>query len=219
MPRGAFSDVDVLREIHHLVEEEFGPSQIQRELERNRAFYGRVPSLSTITRLVREAKRTDPSDPWTLPEADPEEARLVLEVLPYIIESTDGRAWPTRDLAERLTRVRLAAPSIPPRQNYILARLYQHHEALGIDSRVLDLWLAVGAWESDSAARRFLQLLRLGRSEDEANDISLKLFVYAEVIGDPGDKATKTRNAAGSESSSSSVHTPRKESNDGKAAR
>jgi hypothetical protein len=223
MARGTASDIDVLREIHQLVEDGHGPSQIQRELDRNRLFDGRVPSLSTITRIVREAKQTDRSDPWDLMEADSVEARAVLEVLPFIIETTEGRSWPTRDLAARLTCIRLAAPLIPVRQNYILARLYQHHEALGLDTKVLDLWLAARVWESDEASRRFLQLLRLGRSEDEVNLIKLRLVVYAEVIGDP---AKEGADAGGTDAtdgvsvpSSMVVDSSREENNRGKATR
>ncbi|MBA3450537.1 MAG: hypothetical protein H0T18_04930 [Chloroflexia bacterium] len=105
------------------------------------------PSLvkKTIERMVQRYKPLDLSGPWSFVDAEPEEARLVLDVLLDTFDWTGGRVWLTRDLARWIVRVRTASPDIPAPWAYAFGlayRLLNEQE----DGRHLDLALAATPW-------------------------------------------------------------------------
>ncbi|MFL5760327.1 MAG: hypothetical protein ACJ8F2_01225 [Xanthobacteraceae bacterium] len=110
------------------------------------------PSLKTIQRRVKQIPPVNDADPWSFRDADPEEARLVLPVLEYVFARTDGRVWFSRELASWISRLRTAAPAIPPWIAYVFAGAYQaaaaqQSDAQLLETRALDWLLASRVWE------------------------------------------------------------------------
>jgi hypothetical protein len=153
MPRGPDMDLDVQRAIaDYVTAGQTSGAAIGRELDRQERFTGRVPDTRAIQRLVKKLMPPDDSGPWSFADldrgdGDPEEARLVLDVLPVIVEYTGGRVWPSRNLARWIVRVKRAAPTIPPWTAYVYARLYQVQPPDDPNTRLLDLLLALRPWD------------------------------------------------------------------------
>jgi hypothetical protein len=172
--------VEQERAIGHLVDEGHGATQIYRELERLGLLDHPHSPLTqrTVQRRVSALKRRDTSGPWSFTDADPDEARLVLDVLLDTHQWTDGRVWLSKEVAHWVTRVRSASPAIPLAWAYLFGLHYQRcaeHE----DCRYLDLLLAAMPWEADRwtfeqwmhfidmspAPEKLLSLLLLGAYE------------------------------------------------------
>jgi hypothetical protein len=139
--------------------EGFNATQIHRKLGQEGLFKGHPLSLRTIQRMVREfAPIRDESGPWSLSDADPEEARLVVDVLFQVLEANNGREWLTKDIAASIVRIRTASPSIPPTFAYRLSRFARSASAQS-DSRALDITLGARPWESSEREKRWFQVL------------------------------------------------------------
>ena len=146
----------------------------------SRALNDPHPALAerTIQRRVSALKHQDSSDPWSLVGADPEVARLVLDVLLDTFVWTDGRVWLTREVARWVACVRLVSPTIPLAWAYLFGLQYQRCGE-DDDCRHLDLLLAATPWDADRwtfeqwmvfvdlspAPERILSLLLLGAYE------------------------------------------------------
>jgi hypothetical protein len=92
--------------------------------------------------MVGKLAPHDESGPWSLRDATPDEARVVLEVLVDMFERTEGRVWLTKEVARWIVKIRAASPLLPSIFVYVYARMYQ---AVGIgDTRQLDLMVGMG---------------------------------------------------------------------------
>src|SRR4051812_6752505 len=101
MPKGTQVRLEVVQEVKRLAMTGAGKAQIYRYLEENRDSNERpyldaegLPSKSTIDRLVDRLRPTDPSGPWSFADAsdaDPDKARLVLDVVVAIFRASEGR--------------------------------------------------------------------------------------------------------------------------------
>ncbi len=169
MPRGPRIDLDVQDEIRKLALDEAAPAtpaQIFRHLERETKFEGRVPELRAIQRFVKKLAPPDPSGEWSFVDAEPEDARLVLDVLAEITARTNGQARITCATAEWIIKIRKAAPSISPLEAYQFAKEYRAREDRRIDTRDLDLMLAFAPWESDDARKVYDSMVYSGVTKD-----------------------------------------------------
>lgn len=129
------------------------PAEVYRMLEEKGLLKDPNPDLGrrTIERMVRDAKPLDPSGPWSFAAADPEEARLVLDVVVWVFHWSKGRTWLTNEVTSWVARVREAAPGVPTNWAYHLAIAYQGATQRRQDSRSLDVVLAVKPWEVEGA--------------------------------------------------------------------
>jgi hypothetical protein len=122
---------------------------IWRELE-DAHVVGR-PALRTVQRVVRELQLDTDSAPWSLLDADFDEAELVPPVLAAIILVTSADVSTiTRAEAAAVARVRRAAPTLDLYASFLVARLYlvaQEHanDRLKLE---LDLYLGLQPWRS-----------------------------------------------------------------------
>ncbi|MHB0874506.1 MAG: hypothetical protein ACYC5O_00535 [Anaerolineae bacterium] len=145
MSRGPKVAVDVETVISVLAGEGKTAGQIEEYLSRDPLYNDRLPGLRTIQRIVKAARETDPSGPWTLEDSNPEDAQHVLGVLRFY-HGWPGKALVTKDLADWIGRVARAAPTLPYRWVGRIALAYLH-TAKG-QTRDLDQFLAFRPWES-----------------------------------------------------------------------
>lgn len=181
MPRGPRVDPEIKRLVARFISEgEHSPAAISRAIRRELAAYGDkrpyLPTERTIARLTREIERQlEPDDtrPWTLGTAEPEEAAVIMPVLAAVLSHrrTGQRSWISVGLARWIVKVAAAAPTLPPYEQYIVAREYWAAErsATGsptrpylTDPQSLDALLALRPWESEAAAEQYEQLLEQG---------------------------------------------------------
>ena len=84
-------------------------SQIHREMQVNGLLTHPHPNVTIrlVQSRLREMQQMTPPDesgPWSVIDADPEDARRVLDVAAYLADVTDGRLWLTRELAGWVSR-------------------------------------------------------------------------------------------------------------------
>jgi hypothetical protein len=185
MARGPFVDPEVRRIVARWVAEgERSPAAIYRAVERelDERYAGKtvaqrpyLPTERTIARLVKELAAQgspDESAPWSLAKAEPAEAAVIMPVLGAVLRHRAvGRPWITTGLAKWILKVAAAAPTLPPYEQYIVAREYRAAElsaARGVtrprvtDPQTLDAFLACRPWESHEAAERYERLIEQG---------------------------------------------------------
>jgi len=153
---------DVEDEIRRLALMNWTAAQISRELEKRPDFVGRVPQDRTMRRAVRWYRPDDTSGWWSVAEADPEDAALVLPVLAEGIERSGGW-WQrfSKDLAGWIVKVRLAAPDMPPVWALQVAFSYWSHGRHDEPSDNLDTMLAFAPWRDQSHLRRYLLAVKM----------------------------------------------------------
>ena len=159
------TDPDVVQRIRELaVSGHTGPS-IERLLSADPAYADLAPSLRTIQGIMRE-KVIEPAEWWSVADASPEEARLVLPVLASQIRrraqlerayfAKHGRRLSSlpagafrlhRELAGWIARLRTIAPDMPVDDAYSLAIRYWF-----TPTPYLDAYLALGAWQPAALA-------------------------------------------------------------------
>jgi hypothetical protein len=146
------TDPNVLQRIRELSSDGYTGPAIERMLTADAEYADRTPSLRTIQDVMREQPVT--SEWWSVAEATPEEAALVLPVLADRIthlaemEGVSIRKLGTvrlaKDLAGWIAKVRAIEPSIPPRDAYRLAWRYWLNPTPDLDQ---DLALRLGGSE------------------------------------------------------------------------
>jgi hypothetical protein len=145
MPRAPKVDVEIRDAIQRLVARGYGAAVIHRALLKMQSdgqLRGRVPTDRTIARLVKEFRPPDSSGDWSVANATPGEAAIVLPVLKEIVESTQGRVWPSVDLAEWIVKIATLRPDWEPWWVYSFAEIYRIFIANGQTTKPLDLTLA-----------------------------------------------------------------------------
>jgi hypothetical protein len=201
MPRGPVVDPEVRQIVARLVASgERSPAAIYRALLReiDREYEGKtglqrpwLPTERTISRLVKElAAQSSPnqSEAWSLAAAAPDEIAVIMPVLGAILVNSAQmlshfpndplavaairRHRLTKGLATWIVKVATAAPSLPPYEQYIVAREYRAWELQAAqptlrhlpptELEALDAFLACRPWESEEAAQRYELLLEQG---------------------------------------------------------
>jgi hypothetical protein len=133
-------------------------------------------SEKTVARRIQELTPADSSPPWLFADADPEEARVALDVVVEVFTSTNGRVWQSRDHVAEVARLRKAVPGIPSLWADNLATAYRLCNEQRRDSRHLDLALALKAWDGFLGADQVARALGLPRSFRVVDDIDGPLF-------------------------------------------
>jgi hypothetical protein len=152
MPRGSSVSIEVDQEVRRLASFTiYGKAQIYRALQ-DHGFIdaGGHPSKSTVERLVDKYRSVDVSGPWSLLDADPEEARNVRLVAWWLDGFSGGYLWLSKDLASWIARIVavVPVPTIPMHWAWALARCYQAARAREEhDVRCLDLALIHQVWD------------------------------------------------------------------------
>ena len=124
------------------------PKQVYRHLEERDLLDGdnRV-SEKTIARRIREYTPADESGPWSLLDADPEEAQRIIPVFKHAFGETFGRVWLSRAIAGWVNRV-CAVADPPDAWAWSFAVAYHRVTARQDDTRCLDLLLMYRVWET-----------------------------------------------------------------------
>lgn len=139
-------DPDVIQRIHEMAGEGYTGPAIERVLSADPEYADRTPSLRTIQDVARDTPEV--TEWWSVAEADPTEARLVLPVLAertrYLrtLHHTTEPVRIARDLGRWIAKVRAIEPALPPREAYRLAWRYWVNP-----SPELDAYLALREWE------------------------------------------------------------------------
>ncbi len=148
--------------IHHQLEEEAESG--------NANFKGDdIPSVRTVQSIVSEYRLPGPSDPWSLADAQGDEAELVMPILQEVIEHTEGRVCQlTSAEAKWIAAIRrLEREPYPkglgPWDIYLLAREYVLLKERGEPTTGVDAYLAFKPWRSLEAAFRYREALDKGR--------------------------------------------------------
>jgi len=168
MPRGKQVPYPVRNAIRELAWEGIGAAEIERELERKRWFGTYPVSLRTIQSVAKQARQQEPPEPvgpWTLNDCDPEDVRLIRDVLALAIGPYPRPWWPSRALVQQVIRVRQAAPDIPADWALNVARAYRTLFANGEDARQLDMILVLRPWRDKSMLKVFFVAVRCLRSQ------------------------------------------------------
>ncbi len=118
------------------------------------------PALRTIQTIMSEYALPDPSEPWTLKDADPEDAEVILPELAHMALTTQGsRAQFSRAEAEWILKIRQLAPDLHSLDVLDYAHAYVWCEQKGVGAEVLDLTLAFKTWRSHEGAGAFLDVM------------------------------------------------------------
>jgi hypothetical protein len=185
MPRGKQVPYPVRNAIRALAWEGVGAAEIERELERKRWFGTYPVSLRTIQNVAKQARQQEspePVGPWTLNDCDPEDVRLIRDVLALAIGPYPRPWWPSRALVQQMIRVRQAAPDIPADWALTVARTYHTLLANGEDARQLDMILVLRPWRDESTLEVFFVAVRCLRSQLGALDALRWVLVDLEVL-------------------------------------
>ena len=104
-----------------------------------------LPSTRSVQEMVKEYRPPDPSDWWSLADADLNDAPLVLDTLAAVMNMVKNpRQSVTVDHATWIVRVRRACPEMNGWDAWRVARRYLVREARGKDTADLDALL--GFW-------------------------------------------------------------------------
>lgn len=160
-------DGDVEFEIKRLAHRGWTPAQIHRELERRPKFRGRVPVNRTVQRAVARLKpppdEGDEGEEWSLADADPAEAALVLPALAEVLEFLAGditgapRPYFPKKQAAWIAHLRTAAPDMPGLWAFFMAMDYWVFSLAGEPMDALDELVAFAPWRDDAHYRRYFR--------------------------------------------------------------
>ena len=152
--------------VQYEIEEKTGlgwtPKQIHRWFEEQvidkRLPESKLPGERTLQRVAEEATMRDTSGPWRIADADdPEDAKLILDVLANVtVHSTGKKHSFTKEEARWVLRVRKIVPDADPVKVWFVARAYQLYQSRGLDSRALDMYLAFAPWRGVPHMRLYL---------------------------------------------------------------
>ncbi|MDA0265152.1 MAG: hypothetical protein O3A93_13930 [Chloroflexi bacterium] len=125
------------------------PAQIHRELSKRQELKPPLPTLRTVQRIVKEATPKDPSGPWNLAKSDTEHSRIILDLIAYLINRTEGRIHSiTEKEAEWYVKVHFAAPDLEISSAWLLTRTYMRRSEGYSSTEAMDAYLALKPWAS-----------------------------------------------------------------------
>jgi hypothetical protein len=134
MPRGRTQSWRAIAKIVALAEIKTPATEILKALKDDQQLYENdryigPADVRTVRDIAREHMPQDPSAPWTVVAAPVEEARIVLPVLSDLIATTRGQVGSLSiAVAERIYKLKSAAPDLLPISAYRLALAYLKRE-------------------------------------------------------------------------------------------
>ena len=137
---------------------DWNAAQIFRDL--NLHFKEKMPTQRTIERFVKEYRDTDKSQPWTVEDSDPQDAKLILEWLASFNGFGKGL---TKDEAFWHLKIQRIAPDLSFVRAGILANLYRIRTAKEASTEELDAYLGFAPWRGAEALERYKQMVGAGR--------------------------------------------------------
>lgn len=156
-------DPAVLARIRDLAETGASAKDIEVSIGQDRDLADRrLPSLRTIQEIVQELSGTDPTEAWSLADAEPGDplTRVLLDIKADVISRTRGRAKDiTRGEASWVGRLLDAAPSLPPQVLHRMAQAYLRAQERSEPVSELDAILALAPWSSPAHQERYLQAI------------------------------------------------------------
>ena len=158
-------DPDVLERIHELALMETSGRAIRAALIDEGLREERIPSERTIQSIMKEAAGSDRSAVWATEDAleEPDTARHLLDVLAAVIDATRGRRRHlTNREADKLSRLRVLAPSLQGWASYVLCRYYLARADRGAPTDDLDWLLAYQPWHSNEHRDRYATAVTRG---------------------------------------------------------
>jgi len=136
------SDPDVVEAIESLLIQGWTPRRVVQQLEADAHFRGRLPTQRTIESMQADL-RPARGPGWSLADADPDDAALILPVLAAVTRNSEGRLGGfSVETARWIIRIRRAAPRLEPVDAFRWAVRYQTAIAARRDTRELDRGLA-----------------------------------------------------------------------------
>lgn len=143
--------------------ERWTPTQIEKWLNDDDRFKGRVPTLRTIQRIVKDLSTLDMSGEWRLLDSEPADVKCVIDTLGAAILATDGRVTSfTRHLADLVIRISRAAPDLGLPAVYLLASRYALSLQRGEPTSGIDALLGFAPWRGPREQERFEHALVAG---------------------------------------------------------
>lgn len=156
-------DLDVQQQIEELALQGRFAAQIHRELDRHEEYRGRVPTLRTVQRVVKEITPRDPSGVWSLSGSPDIDATLVMPVLAEVIERTEGeRKHLTRSEAGWIAKIREVAPALDLWHCYMLAVAYVRATEMKASAEGLDAFVAYAPWSGKASSDRYVEAVNNG---------------------------------------------------------
>jgi hypothetical protein len=132
------------------------PAQIRRWLAKEPMYEGRLPTLRTVERIVRDVTPRDDSEDWSLGDTDIDNDGQVLYLIRETILRTSGTvSWFSKALADWVFRVERVAPGLRSHAIYYLATSYLRAKQTDSPAREYDAFLAFRPWETSSALQRY----------------------------------------------------------------
>lgn len=157
---GSRLPVKVENRLQSLIDQGYGPAAIVGHLAEE--FPDDAPSESTIKRRIRTLRSIDKSGQWSLLDGSPEATGAVLDVLGFVIESTEGRITSlTKTEASWVVRLYAVRPDLPPEDAWFLVRSYVVRDAHGDATDDLDTYLAFAPWRSYEHTVRYSQAINM----------------------------------------------------------
>ena len=134
-------DPDVRRAAYEQLLLGFSPRAVLRDLRADRRFADRIPSLRTLASMKAALRPSDVGLTWTVAEADPADAVLVLPVLAELI-AVGNMTSVTRLTGSWIARLRRIAPAMPTIDVLVFASRYQAAASAGDSTHLIDIDLA-----------------------------------------------------------------------------
>ena len=154
-------DGDILSKATELaLTTDWNAAQIFKDLVDQFKEKDKFPNKRTIERFVKEYRATDKSQPWTVEESDPQDAKLILEWLASFNGFSKGL---TKTEAFWYLKIHRIAPDLSWVRTAILANLYRIRSTKRGDTTVLDTYLAFAPWRSLEARERYTKIVEDGR--------------------------------------------------------
>ena len=117
------------------------------------------PTKRTIERFVKEYRATDKSQPWTVEDSDPQDAKLILEWLASF--NGFGKGLKKVEAFWHLKIQRIALDLSWVRAG-VLANLYRIRTAKEASTEELDAYLGFASWRSAEALERYKEMVGAG---------------------------------------------------------
>ena len=152
------------------------PSQIMTWLKSQPQLAGRLRSLRTIQTIVKEVRGFDKTAPWSIAEADEDEAAAILPVLAGVAEATCGnRTFLTKGEVEWINRILPCVTKLTPWDVYLVARVYMLRESRSEAAQDIDLYLAYHPWTSAEDYKRYTDAVAAEIIPPVGRDVGLRL--------------------------------------------
>lgn len=154
--RRRYIDGDVEAEIRRLASHGWNGAQIERQLQRNDAFSGRLPDVRTFQRIAKEYAPPDDSAPWTLDESEPEHIAAGLDMLGYFsYENPRGQPLEvSRQFVATVARLRRGRPDMPLYLQWLVATEYANSKDSGVTASI-NAFVALAPWRGWDERREY----------------------------------------------------------------